>query len=181
MYPQDHFQKHKGNGGYQGQPRGEVHSDASRPPRHAHTNPHVTYETWLVHVDLERPPSGPALKHGVEPKAVGLNSIAGRCNCRLPHLLPLPLGPVHGGQQLPHGHQRDEGSCDVVLLVRPSGKEAREVLTKRGGGHRPEGDCIECLTRSSPSTVWAPQAPEGSTTQPAHQETLSLERPRVGG
>jgi hypothetical protein len=65
--------------------RGEVHSDASRPPRHAHANPHVTYETWLVHVDPERALSRLALKHGVEPKAVGLNSIAGRCNCRLPH------------------------------------------------------------------------------------------------
>jgi hypothetical protein len=134
MYPKDHFQKHKKNGGYQGQPRGEEHSDASRPPRHAHTNPHVTYETWLVHVDLERAPSRPALKHGVEPKAVGLNSIAGRCNCRLPHLLPLPLGPVHGGQQLPNYHQWDEYSCAVVLLVRPSGKEAREVLTQRAMG-----------------------------------------------
>ena len=171
MCPQDHFQKTQRKRRVPRAAAGcEVHSDASRPPRHAHANPHVTYETWLVHVDLERAPSRLALKHGVEPKAVGLNSIAGRCNCRLPHLLPLP-----------HGHQRDEGSCDVVLLVRPSGKEAREVLTKRGGGHRPEGDCIECLTRSSPSTVWAPQAPEGSTTQPAHQETLSLERPRVGG
>ena len=104
----------------------------------------------------------------------------GRCNCRLPHLPPLSLGPVHGCEQLPPGRQRDEGVMLWYFLRSSAGKGPGKCW-RSVAEDIDRSVCLLRLPCSSRWIVWAPQAPGGSAIQQAHQQTPILKQLRVDG